>query len=293
MPLAGLLSLVTAPNAGGYLNASRSIARLADASAYTEFALLFGRLLSGDSVYQFLVGPGYGSALAFVDAVVLFVVAAIAIGGLAALIRRPHFPAIGLVAGWLAALAGFFIIVGPWGMRPSLERFSIALIPPTIFAMAALADRMVLGFRLQNPFPYVVSALGTALLAGFFLYYAQPLERGEQRPGAGIRIGLPALNQPAFEEILHRAGPGQARIVAEDSWVYWPVVYRAEPGRFFIVRARDADQSETMPFPGGTWWITYRGSGLDQRLSGTAGVRRTGTVQSSDRRQALNIWQRR
>lgn len=290
---AGLVSLLTAPNAGGYLNVSRSIARLADGSAYAEYALLFSRLLSGDSIYQFLVGAGYGAKLALVDALALLAVAAVLFGGLVALLRRPHFPTLGLVAGWLAALGVFFIVVGPWGMRPSLERFSIALVPPTVLAMAALADRMVLGFRLQKIFPYAITALGGALLASFVLFYAQPLERGEQRPGTGIRIGLPALNQPAFKEILRRAGPMQARIIVEDSWIYWPTLYRAEPGRFFIVRARDAEESETMAFPGGTWWITYRGSELDRRLWSAPDLQRSSTVEAPDRRQALNIWRRR
>ena len=58
--LAVLLSFRISPGAGTFLNPSAMIARLLDYMQWRDFALGYVRLLSGDSIYIFMAGRGFG-----------------------------------------------------------------------------------------------------------------------------------------------------------------------------------------------------------------------------------------
>jgi hypothetical protein len=291
LALAILFSLSLSPGAGHYVDISRSIIRLGDLSAWSDFALLFGRLLSGETAYNFIVGQSLGPMRTAIDLIVLLVLAAILTAGLIALRRRLHWPTAAVTAGWLASLFLLFVVAGSWALRPSLERFSIALVPPTALALAALLGRCFPGGIHRGLFQALVAAMALPMLAGFWLFYLQPLDRGEGRPGTGLWTGLPALNQAALEAIIARTGAVHARVIAEDSWIYWPVTYRAAGQRLFIVNAGTGIvpmPRETLP--GGTYWISYRGRALDRELSRREDVRLVRTLETTDRRHALKIW---
>ena len=290
LALAILFSLSLSPGAGHYIDASASVARLVDPSAWIDFARQFARLLSGETVYDFFVGQSFGANLAAVDLFVLLALALILAGGLVALKRELHWPTAGLVAGWLAALFLLFAVAGPWALRPSLERFSIALIPATALALAALLGRCC---RRVGPFQLLTASLAMPLLAGFWLFYLQPLDRGEGRPGSGLWTGLPGLNQPALDTIAARTGGVEATIIAEDSWIYWPITYRAAGRPLSTIRARRGEVP--MPpdaAPGGTYWIGYRDRTMDRQLSRHRDVRLIRTLETADRGHALKIWWR-
>jgi hypothetical protein len=291
--LAIAFSLALSPAAGQYVDLAKSLARIADPSAWGNFVLLYARLLSGDTVYRFIVGQGPGSPGTGSDYLVLVVVAVILVAGLRALRHRFHWPTTGLVAGWLASIVLLFLVAGPWALRPSLERFGIALIPATALALAVLLGRCFPDGSRKPFFQASVAGLVLPLLAGFWLGYLRPLDRGDARPGAGIPTGLPALNQAALEAVARRSGSMRARVVAEDWWIYWPIAYLAgprsplaiEPGGPEAARGRDVP-------PGGTYWIAYRGGALDRSLGGNKAIRRVATVEDRERRHALEIWWR-
>lgn len=286
-------SLSLSPGAGHYIDVSASLARLGHPSAWADFARLFSRLLSGETVYDFFVGQSFGPAQAAIDLIVLVVLVVILTAGCVALRREFHWPTAAVVAGWLAALFMLFVVAGPWALRPSLERFSIALVPLTALALAALLGRCFPGSRNLSYFQVLMASLTLPLLAGFWLSYLQPLDRGEGRPGTGLWTGLPGLNQEALDTIVARTGTAKASVIAEDSWIYWPITYRAAGRPLSIIRAARGE----VPIPrkglqGGTYWIGYRDRMMDRELSGHGDIRLIRTIETADRGHALKIWWR-
>jgi len=287
--LAILLSLALSPGASHYVGVSTSLARLVDPSAWFQFARLFGRLLSGETVYDFIAGQTFGPLQTEIDIIVLLLLTAMLIAGLMALRRQPHWPTAAFVAGWLISVFLLFAVAGNWVLRPSLERFSIALIPPTALALAALFGRWFPGDRGRGYFQALMASLALPLLAGFWLFYLQPLERGEGRPGSGLWTGLPALNKPALDTITARNGGVQARVIAEDSWIYWPVTYLAADRPISTFNAK-RDAVPTDGAPSGTYWIVYRDGTLDRELTRRDDVRLIRTLENADGSFALKIW---
>jgi hypothetical protein len=291
LALAILFSMALSPGAGHYLDATRSIARLSDPSSWTGFVLMWGRLLSGETSFNFLSGQSFGRMLPIVDAAVLFVLGGLLLAGLASLVRKPHWPTAGLVAGWLAGLILLFVVAGSWALRPSLERFAIALVPATVLALASLLARCLPDGRHRFLAQGLPAAMGLALLAGFWSHYLQPLDRSEVRAGVGIRTGIPALNQRALDIITVHSGGKGALVIGEDWWIYWPLAYRGAGTPLAIVEA-GKEQAEQGDFPSGTYWITYAGSAPDHALSLGGDARMIRSLRADDPGLGLHIWWR-
>jgi hypothetical protein len=291
LAVALLLSRVTSPSAAHHLDISRSLARLIDAQSYVDFLVQFGGLLSGDTLYRFIVGEGFGSTRLAVNLLVIFALTGVVAIGLIAMRRQPNWPAIGLVAGWIASLAMLYVIAGWWALQPSVERFGLALVPATVLSAAAMIGQIVPGNRPSMRTQMAVAGLGLPLLAGFIISYLVPLDRGLQHPGDGLSIGLPGLNSAALDHIETHAGPGRSEIIAEDWWIYWPIAYQADPSRFSVKSNEAGGQlPEASAMPSGSWWITYRGSKLDRHLSSQPYIRADKAIRSSASPDGLNIW---
>ena len=281
-----LLGTILSPAATHYLDVSRSLARIADGGQWLAFSTGFLRLLSGDTVYRFVAGEGFGPwdmAIEWVMAALLIAVVAV---GLIAVRRSADRMAAGVVAGWLASLVSLFVVAGPWVFRPGLERFGIPMLAPTAIAVAVLLARC-LALDRKRVLQGIVAAIAVPMLAGFCYFYVRPLDRDAGRPPAGLWIGYPNLNQRALEQIEAIAGPDPAVIVAEDWWIEWPVAYLANGSRFQVRAA-----GEPAP-PGRAYWIAYRNGPLDIALSRRSDVRRQAAIESADRKNALQIWSSR
>jgi hypothetical protein len=147
-----------------------------------------------------------------------------------------------------------------------------ALIPPT---------RKIL---LQS----ILVLCGAAMLAGFWLHYFVPLDRGTSRSPKGLWIGYPDLNRPAFDRVSAMAGPGRSVIVAEDWWIQWPLAYAATDSRFDIRDLSEAPVGATSSKA--AYWIAYADGTLDRELARRGDLKLRGSVSTPDRRNTLNIW---
>lgn len=284
--LAILLGTVLSPAATHYLDISRSVARIADGSQWVAFSIGFLRLLSGETVYRFVAGQGFGSWDVTIGLVTAGLLAVVVATGLLAIRRSADWMAAGVVAGWLASLISLFVVAGPWVFRPGLERFGVPMLAPTAMALAVLLARCIPPNR-KRLLQGVVAAVAVPMLAGFCYFYLQPLDRGAGRPRAGLWIGYPNLNRRAFEQVEAVAGPQPAVIVAEDWWIEWPIAYLANGSRFQVRAAGEPAPSDP------TYWIAYRNGPLDLALSRRNDVRPRATVESGDRQNALVIWSSR
>lgn len=279
-------SLILSVNASRYLDAGASAARLVDPAQMVTFIVQFGRLLSGDTIYRFIAGAGYGAALPIADALTAAAMLAILVGGMVALRRERDWRVIGVVAGWLASCAALYVVTGPWALRPALERFAFPMVPVTALAMAVLIDNSLGTARAKWKFQAMMTAIALPLMTSFALWYLVPLDRGTTRPVHGFWTGKPDPQQAAFGKISAAAGSAGARIVAEDWWLYWPAAYLAA-GKPFVVVDGSAHAVAAAP---NTYWIAYRGGVLDRSLARRGDVRFGWAIPTSNSHNVIQVW---
>lgn len=269
------------PAASSYISLTQSVARLADPSQWVSFAAGFLRLLSGDITSIFIAGRGLGLASTTSHVALALALVGLTISGAIGLFRRPDPLVAALCLGWCASVIFLFLVAGSWAMRPGLERFAIPLLPLTALSAAVLIQRLTQRTVAQA----VLAVVGIAGLASFTFSVLQPLARGDSRRAGAVWIGLPALNEKALRSVARSAPRGNVVVVAEDWWIYWPLVYLAPTDRFTILSSDSATKPDQNVF-----WITYRDSEMDRVLAGTR-YRLSETVMSPDGTEALRIWQ--
>ena len=288
-----LLALMLSAGAGSYLDASKSLVRLLDPFLWGQFGMGFARLLSGDTIYRYVVGEGYGGTGPWIDLATVLVLVATLVAGLVLAIRKFDWTVAGLVAGWVASLAGLYIVAGLWTLQPGLERFGFALVPVTVLAIAAVVGRHVEVERVRPLFQPLLAAVAIPLLAGFWLCYLRPLDSGEARPKPGSWTGPVDPNRLAVETIARAAARSarNVRVIAEDWWIYWPAAYYAEGKPLKIVNAdRRVPPVDSESFRSGTYWIAYGGGPLGQALAQREMDARRWKVATSNRHNYLQIW---
>src|SRR4029077_457516 len=102
-----------------------------------------------------LTGSGLGAARRTVDLGVLALIgAALAIGG-PRLRDQPR--KLGIVVGWLASVAAFFLFAGPEALQPGVERYGMCLMVPTILALSILFTEVASGLRVLLPVAAICS----------------------------------------------------------------------------------------------------------------------------------------
>ncbi|ATE66670.1 glycosyltransferase family 39 protein [Rhizorhabdus dicambivorans] len=283
------LAVMTVTISGG--NASVQPAaiaeRLADPRQWIAFLMLYGRLLSGDTVYMFVAGTGFGALRPLVDVTTMVLLCGLTALGLRSLSRRGFGREAGVVAGWLATLLGFFLVAGNGAIMPHFERYAMCLIAPSTLALAVLA-REIGGRRERLTFPVAATALIAALLlAGFWQHYIRALEMSGSLSHRAFQTGPVEPKQEAFDAILAESGGRPTGVMAEDWWLAWPIAYLAAG------HAIDVTDVSTLP-PGpvvpGRLWLTFAGSELDRRLAATPGTVLRQTIAGTGRPALLHLW---
>jgi hypothetical protein len=290
--LAIALALLLSAGVSHYLGASKSMTRLFDPRLWADFGVMYGRLLSGDTIYHYIVGRGFVETRPWVDVVTLILLLAVMLAGLWTVLRRPEWSVVGLIAGWLASLAGLYVVAGLWTLQPGLERFGFPMVPVTALAVAAASSRLFQADSSRPLFQTLLSAVALPLLAGFWLCFLIPLDSGEARPNPGSWTGPVEPNQLAVDLIAGATAPDSyARVVAEDWWSYWPIAYYAAATPLVIENADGKIPSpDDVRYPVSTYWIAYGGGELDRALARRGDVKRRWSVATSNPHNVLQIW---
>ena len=287
--LAILFSFLLSVGASQYLDFGESAARIVDPQQAMAFMVGFGRLLSGDTIYRFVAGAGFGAARPVIDVATALLLVAIGATGIFALYRRPEWSAIGLVFGWFASLAALYVVTGPWALNPGLERFAFPMIPLTALALATLVSAVFANGRRHWLFQPLVAAVTLPMLAGYCHFMLRPLDRGTTSPLTAFWTGEVEPRQAAFDWIA-AAGPVGGRIIAEDWWLSEPIAYYSAGSNFVVANANEGIASGGKAATGDIYWVTYRGGPLDRALDRRSDVRRRGVIGTSNAQNSLQIW---
>jgi hypothetical protein len=200
------------------------LSRLVHPRAWWEFTVGFVRLLDGDTVFTYITGAGYGAARPAIDLVAALLRAATVVAGRRRLAGDPA--KLGVVVGWAASVAAFFVFAGPDALRPHLERYAVCLMVPTILALAVLATSAWPARRAT----VVAGAVAALALLAFWRCYFVALEITGSTSHQTFWTGAVEPKRDAFEHIAAEAGPRGAHVVAESWWLLWPLRFLAADG---------------------------------------------------------------
>jgi hypothetical protein len=229
----------------------RVAANLGSMDNYTAFAIRFGDLFTGETVYEYISGaaipePEFAAPLpvAIVLRSLSTSIAALAAFALWKSVRRGR-SALDrwLVIGWAASIGAFFAIAGPSAISPHFERYAICLIAPTVLLLGrALHWWMQPTTRFSLATAPMLLLLGAGLLATFEANYFAEFDRNGGRSHLTFRTAAVEPKQRAMELIAQKRQPDLPLLIeTSEWWLYWPLEYLAYPHKDIKVELRSPD----------------------------------------------------
>jgi len=204
-------------------SARELLARAVDPSGWLAYVRDLVRLFSGTTVYRYVVGSQPPASEWLHDAVLGAVVLA-ALAGWVAVRRRGERDASLPVAATGVALGVFYLVTGTSALEPGKERYALWCVVPVLFCIAlglrawATTPRRTLAVRAG------VCLLAAAALGSFQVRFLHDLDVTGGRAHRAFRTGVVEPKAEALR-LIREASGGEAWIVAEDWWLYWPLRY--------------------------------------------------------------------
>lgn len=256
--------------------------RLVDPRQYAEFARRFGDLLTGETVYLYLVGRGMGgiaTPLAWLTVALLVLL----------LFQRINFRAFGtkqgVLLGWVAALGAFFVLAGPIALRPHFERYGFVLVAPTALAVAV----MLAPYGRRRWFQAMAAGVAAAALTGFLLFFIRPLNDRADEAHRSFRTGPVEPKAAAAVALQRFAAASPIDVLPEDYWLYLPVDYLVEDKAVRLRWRKDEPALDSSGAPR-AYWLVWSNSETERRLR-SAGHHRLAWASEDRSDRQIRIWQ--
>ncbi len=215
----------------------------------------YGRLISGVSLCQYVVGPLSLQADARSDGIFWSLFLALLVLGIPRLVQRRQWDRIALIVGLVLGAMALYLAAGPEILRPHRERYGMYLVIPTVLAIASLISSLLPDSDcdgtsvLRQACLAVILLGGWALLFSFKIHYLDAIRATGGESHVTFRTAEVEPKQQAFQLIVSdvanrdpslaretsttRSGiveprvGGEARgswpVLAEDWWIYWPL----------------------------------------------------------------------
>jgi 4-amino-4-deoxy-L-arabinose transferase-like glycosyltransferase len=229
-------------------------------SNWLRFLGHYGRLISGVTLYEYVVGQLSPRTRELYDVGFWGLFLALLFIGLPRLIRDQCWDRVALIIGLALGALSLYLVTGPDVIQPHRERYGMYLIVPTILVIAslvtaALPRRDEAQFRIARRAGFAVMLLlGWMMLYSFKVHYFDALETtgGEshlafrtsqvepkqqaiqlilddlvRRRQAAVRDHGKAQSPGNLNERIGREGRSVQPVIAENWWLYWPIRFLA------------------------------------------------------------------
>ena len=194
--------------------------RATDLESWMQFANLVPGMLSGSTVYEYLMGglPEAVKTLGSVGFVALFIVPVT----ISLTLDRKR---LGMdVLGLALALVGFYLFAGPGAISPHTERYGLWLTIPTCLIAVRAWDHAAGERRWMLGTITVLVCAG--LLLDFNVRYFERFVAHNSISHKTFKSGPVEPKLQAFEWIAARRDPARTtRVLAGDWWSYWAIKY--------------------------------------------------------------------
>ncbi len=197
-------------------------ARLFDLHALGDFCRHYPGLLTGSTVYAYIVGNVGESVLSIHRWLYVLVFAAPVLAG--ALILRKR---LALLAGSLAAaVLVFYLVAGPNALVPNSERYALWMTMPHCLVAVLAWHEISQRIGWPSLAKVVALAVSVALLSTFYVSYFVRLRTQNSVTENAFVTGPVEPKLRAFREIIStRDSSRTTEIYAEDWWTYWAIKY--------------------------------------------------------------------
>lgn len=229
-------------------------------SNWLRFFGHYGRLISGITLYEFVVGPLSPRTRDVYDGAFWGLFLALLVFGGPRLIRDRCWDRLALIAGLVLGALGLYLVTGPDLIQPHRERYGMYLVVPTILVIASLVtavlplkDETRLRNARQAGFAVMV-VLGWIILYSFKVQYFDALRSTGGESHLTFRTSQIEPKQQAIQLILedlarlrraaarvegNAQSPGNPNepigrgvdsvqpVIAENWWLYWPLRFLA------------------------------------------------------------------
>ena len=266
-----------------------------------------GRLLSGISLDEFVVGGVPERSVRLHDAIFWGLALPTLLIGMTRLIRVRRWERVALTAGLVGSVGALHLAAGPEAIRPHYERYGMFLVAPAVLAFACQVRAIAtIGGRDRSMVAlWAISIVGWALLADVQKRYFGPLRAGGGESHRAFRTAEVEPKLQAYRAIIRDLGtPGRSGprriVIAEDWWVEWPLRFLAtgRPGLEVIGFDRVAARPEDRPSRfldlarSGAHAVGFAGGPIDRLLApsppGLAVDHRT--IRDAGGRPLLSVW---
>jgi hypothetical protein len=292
------------------LDPVHGLLRLLDPGFLAVQVVGVGRLISGATIIEYIVGPLSDNARHWFDGVFWACVLGLAATGLPRVIQERDGATLGLIAGTLASIVAVTVVGGEHPFVPGWERYAMFLTVPSCLVLACLLAPPT-GDERDGAQAHVPSAPLVAIafvcitwLAVFVLHYHVPLDTERSRSYPVFSTGVVEPKAAAFDGIESDAPQGRVRILTEDYWTYWPMRYFA--AREERIHVENFDQAKlraavaTGPVTGpATFAVGFAAGGLARsldrqlRFPGARPVLSQKTYADSSGEPILTVWRLR
>jgi hypothetical protein len=205
-------------------------------AAWGWYAVWFGRLISGVTVYRYWVGSPHAGLAAVHDVAFWAIAVALVVTGVPCLVRARQWDRLGVVGWAFIQPWALFFAAGPYVLEPSHNRFGLVFLAPTLLALAILVRARLDEFASarRNGLRFSLSASLVALLwlwlLGFELNYFVPLQATGGESYVAYRTGPIEPKTALFRLIQRDMASGQrseSRVVFDDYFLFWTVQFLA------------------------------------------------------------------
>jgi len=290
-----VLCFVLVVSRGGSRAFTGVVERLADGAAWAQFVVLFSRLFSGITAYEYFAGdPGWRATLAH-DAgfwCLSLPVVALAVWRTTAL---RDWRSLSWLAGTAAALLVFFTIAGPSFMEPHRERYALWLVTPSTIGFAVCCRALITGPRAYRWALGVGLLVALLALGSFAHHYLADQIRTGGRSALTFRTASVEPKAQALDLVTADGGSNpRAQILAESWWLYWPLRYRAAniPGLSVVaMRQKDHRNHLLEVLEGGGYVVGFLGGQTHRYIFWSfRDSLRQWTVTDYGKRPLLGVW---
>lgn len=252
-------------------------------SRWWAFITGLASLVTGDTVFQFIVGEGlspFGTPLNIAIILAFFLLSLLFF-----LSNRHNLKNMktGVVLGFIVMALFFNVIAGPYAFIPHLERYGLVLILPLVLTTAVLCDDLK-RFRFAPVVtPLLITIFAIGLLSLFLTYYLIPLENFGSTSHVTFISGPVEPKQKAFDLISKDTQGKPAEIICEDWWTYWAMSYLAYDSNIIV-------KQEGQVIPNYTYLVGYVNGNLSKWAKGKAELERRFVIYGASGREVIEVF---
>ncbi|MBV9122987.1 MAG: hypothetical protein JO112_06505 [Planctomycetes bacterium] len=270
--------------------------RLTDLAGWRFWFVLFGRFLSGITVYRYITGPLPETTVLLHDAVFWTLSLSLLAGGGWVLVRQKRWRDLGIIGGTGASLLALYLVAGPVALLPDFERYAMFLAVPSCLCLAILVDALAVTRAARRILQSAALLTACLLLVSFGEHYFRPLQETGGRSHPAFRTGRVEPKQAAFDTIRAHIPPGASvRIMAEDWWTYWPIRYLAagHPEIQVVSLENPCPLDDELARPGSDFRfvVGFAGGPLEDACKDKATVLQRWTIRDNAGSPVLFVWE--